>query len=239
MSDFIGKENCNEVSPPSSGRGVSIRWVDDGIRARPAIGMTLAQVWRGASVLVDEGKGSLHEYIRSQVEWPPPGPCLDSLQAGLEELVGYWREEFEAGFDPREMEADSDGRFDDEDRIVIGWLIDGELPSERDMMFELAWPSILAWCTEFADKHLPRSASSFEKNELSSYRVSRWLAATSTFAGRDWIPRAEMFSAYEMWARIDSGQPAGKPADFYAALEELGYPEAKRRGVRGFRPARN
>ena len=209
----------------------------DGHYCRPGIGVTLAEEWHCATILVRNGKAALQAYVKTTAEIPGQGfPEGRELATETAWRVQECRDDLAEGWDPAELERDPD-RYDETDRLIVGWLTGGEMPGFREMCLELAWSYFLDRIVEYAAEHIAGAEVQAEDEEVASYRVRRWLEAVNPFAGHDWLPRAAMQASYVNWCRVDgAGDKAGHARDFYMALKELGCQEAGRNGVRGFRP---
>lgn len=226
------------VSPGNGGSATSVRIIYSENLLRPAIAGTKTSALMAASILSRKGTSELRKFIEDMLQWPAPGSLEDlALQEGAAELVQYWEDEFAGGFDPSSVEDDDPARYDECDRLVIGWIADGHVPEGREMILELAWPGTLAAITQDAENYFPsRTEKKIEDEEISSYRARRWMDATQPFKSANWLPRAEMWSAYQVWCTADGSGRPGSPKEFYDSLKALGCAEAGRKGVRGFRP---
>jgi hypothetical protein len=205
----------------------------------PRIGLTPTDEWRGAAALATRGKDGLRKFADHNTRFPAAGSDDErDLAAAIDELVGYWREEIEAGLlDRKELAGDSE-RYDQADRIVIGWLDGDGAPELHEAVLQLAWPDLLKRCSEFAAENLGGAEEREEKEELDHFRIRAWLQASNPFASQEWLSRGALFSSFEEWSRM-TGHPVGKAHDFYAGLEEVGCQPGKRRGDRGYHAPRS
>ena len=225
MSDFIASTAC-------TGNGnvrTDVSWY-------PRICLLASEQWRGGMILTGKGKAEFRKFVSECVRLPQGDTDRKELAESIARDVEFWRgmiEDF----------PDDPAAYEGQEGIIDAWARSGEIPPLREAVAELSMPGLTAEVTEFAEKNFPARAEQYaEREELSSFRVERWLKGTNPFkgdgtAGRDWLPRAELWSSYETWCKYDSGgHPPGNPADFYVALQEKGCIPVRRANGRGFRP---
>ncbi len=200
---------------------------------RPATRSTQTLRFQAAAILCRKGTGALRKFLEANIQWPSEGSLEDiTLQKNVAELIQYWEDEFAGGFDPASMEDDDPARYDECDRLVIGWLADGYMPEGRSLIFELAWPDTLAAITRDAGLYYPEATEKkVEEEELSSSRAERWMIATKPFKAASWVKRTELWESYRAWCTMDGRGDLGNPHEFYEALRSIGCTDAQRKGL--------
>lgn len=200
----------------------------------PRAFFTGAETWHGAVILTERGKDEFRKFVERSVRLPGEETARKELAEAIAGDVEFWthmNEDF----------GDTGEDLSGQEAVIDGWARSGEIPPLHEAIAELSVPGLTAECEDFAMSEFPGWAErSAEREELASYRVERWLSSTNPGKDKDWLPRAELWTAYEVWCRFDggSGHGAGKPNDFYTALQDLGFVPAGRQGKRGFKPAK-
>lgn len=196
----------------------------------PRAFLTDTELFWGAQILTGKGKAAFRDHVGRLVRLPAEGSAEhkrieDEIQGAVELF--------------RDLNEDPDcaaEQVDGQDAVIDRWARSGVIPPLAEAIAELSMPGLTDECTDIALKHFPGWAErAAEREELASYRVERWLKGNSPFKEHDWLPRAALWDQYSIWCKFDGGgHDAGKPADFYVALKDLGCSDAKRQGTRGF-----
>jgi len=223
---------CSFLAPP---RPVGDSNVYTDCSLYPMAVLSIDEEWQGAIVLMRRGRDAFRKFILGAVRLP-------SQEADRKELAESIARDFEMWtWMNEDWPDDPDDELEGQDAVMCAWARAGEMPPLIEAIAELSMPWAVSVCEEAAAKYFPGQAEkTAEREELVSYRVERWVKATTTLKDQDWLSRAALWTSYETWCRFDSGgHEPGKPEDFYAALQELGFVPSGRKGKRGFKPPKH